>query len=76
MEIPNHILIPKHTKLNDKAKKALLEKYNISTKELPIILESDPAIAKLDAVAGNIIKSERKSPTAGTSYFYRVVATK
>ena len=68
-----HILIPKHTKLSDTQGEKLLETYNISLKELPRILKTDPSIISLDAKPGNIVKITRNSPTAGESIFYRVV---
>ena len=68
-----HILVPKHSKLNDKETKELLETYHITPQELPRILKKDPAIADLNAKPGDIIKIERESPTAGKSLFYRVV---
>ncbi len=68
-----HILIPKHSKLSDAQKEKLLEKYNISLKELPRILKTDPAIISLGAKQGDIIKITRKSQTAGEAVFYRVV---
>jgi len=71
--LDKHILIPKHNKLSDKQKEKLLEEYNISLKELPKILKSDPAIVSLNAKPGEIIKITRNSMTAGESIFYRVV---
>lgn len=68
-----HILIPKHSKLSDNQKEKLLEKYNISVKELPRILKTDPAIASLGAKPGDVTKIIRKSPTASEAIFYRVV---
>lgn len=68
-----HILIPKHSKLSDSQKEKLLEKYNISIKELPRILKTDPAIGSLDVKSGDVIKITRKSQTAGEAIFYRVV---
>ncbi len=68
-----HILIPKHSKLSDAQKEKLLEKYNISIKELPRILKADPAIISLNAKPGDVIKIARDSPTAGEAVFYRVV---
>ena len=68
-----HILIPKHSKLSEKDKKKLFERYNVGYKELPKILKTDSAIAHLDVKSGDIIKIERKSPTAGKSIFYRGV---
>lgn len=75
-EPTEHILVPKHTKLSDKEKEDLFKKYNITGRELPLILENDPAIAHMDIKPGDVIKIERKSPTAGTALFYRLVVTK
>lgn len=68
-----HLLIPKHIKLSETQKEKLLEKYNISVKELPKILKTDPAIISLNAKPGDVIKITRKSPTASEAAFYRVV---
>ena len=73
LNITNHILVPKHTKLGKKEYEDLLNKYNISLRQLPSILESDPAISHLDVNPDDIIKIERSSPTAKKSIFYRVV---
>jgi DNA-directed RNA polymerase subunit H len=68
-----HILMPKHVKLASKEKEKLLEKYNISLKELPRISKIDPAIASLNATPSDVIKIIRQSPTCGEAIFYRVV---
>ncbi len=73
IDVSKHILVPKHTKLNEKEKSELLKRYNSTSRELPKILKSDPAIADLDVSAGDVIKISRKSPTAGETLFYRVV---
>lgn len=72
--IKKHLLIPKHSKLSDKEKAHLLETYKVTIRELPKILIKDPAIADLDAKAGDIIEIKRNSPTAGETVFYRVVS--
>jgi len=69
-----HILIPKHEKLSAKHKKELLEKYNVSLKQLPRISKKDPAIQHLRADEGDIVKITRESKTAGSAIFYRVVS--
>lgn len=71
--IDKHILIPKQVKLSEKEKEKLLEKYNISLKEVPRILKTDPAIEILNVKPGDIIKIIRQSPTAGEAIFYRAV---
>ncbi len=73
-KVDKHILTPKHHKLGEKEKAQLLEKYHVTSKELPKILKTDSAIKELDAKLGDIIKIIRKSPTAGESSFYRVVS--
>ncbi len=72
-KIDKHTLIPKHSKLSDAQKEKLLEKYNISVKELPMILKTDSAIVSLAAKPGDVIKITRKSLTASEAEFYRVV---
>lgn len=71
--VDEHVLVPKHTKLGEKATKELLDKYNISVDQLPKILIKDAAIKNLDVKAGDVIKIERNSITAGKSTYYRLV---
>ena len=71
--VANHFLVPKHLKLSEEEKKELLEKLNISLKELPKIYNTDAAIQDLKAEAEDIIKITRNSKTAGESVYYRVV---
>jgi len=73
MDVSKHLLVPKHTKLSDAEKEKLLSNYTITIKELPKITQDDAAISSLNAKIGEIIKIERKSKTAGISYYYRVV---
>jgi len=71
--IKEHTLKPKHSVLNEKEKEALFSKYNITFTELPKILKKDAALKDLDVKEGDVIKITRKSPTAGTSFYYRGV---
>ena len=72
-KVDKHILTPKHYKLGEREKAQLLERYRVTSKELPKILKTDSAIKELDAKIGDVIKIVRNSPTAGESFFYRVV---
>jgi len=72
-KVDKHILTPKHSKLSEKEKAQLLERYHVTSKELPRILKTDSAIKGIDAKLGDVIKITRKSPTAGESIFYRVI---
>ena len=71
--IKKHRLVPKHTKMSEKAIKDLLKKYNILKTQLPKIFASDPVIKMLDAKVGDVIEIERDSPTSGKAKYYRVV---
>ena len=73
-KVDKHILTPKHSKLGEREKAQLLEKYHITSKELPKILKTDSAIKELDAKLGDVIKIIRKSQTAGDAVFYRAVS--
>ena len=73
-KVDKHILTPKHMKLGEREKTQLLEKYHVTSKEMPKILKTDSAIKEMDAKPGDIIKIVRISPTAGQSIFYRVVS--
>ena len=72
-KVADHILVPEHQKLNKEDTEKLLQKYNISVKELPKIGRKDPAVAHLNAQPGDVIRISRKSETSGTSTYYRVV---
>ena len=74
-DILDHSLIPKHTKLSSEEEKKFLEKNKFTKEHLPRVLIDDPAIQHLKAKSGDIIKIERESQTAGTTYFYRVVSS-
>jgi len=68
-----HELIPEHTKLSEKEKETIMNKYNLNFKDLPKILINDPAIKHLDIKEKDVIKIVRNSPTAGKTIFYRGV---
>lgn len=72
-DVTKHVLVPKHTKITDKELKELFEKYSLKLDDLPKINKADPAIAHLNLQDGDVVKVVRKSPTAGTSVFYRQV---
>ena len=74
--ILKHELVPKHVILNENEKKELIEKLKIKDVNLPKILTNDPVVKSIGAKEGDILKIVRKSPTAGTSIYYRIVVKK
>ena len=74
IDIKKHILVPKAQKLSEKEKDELLQKYRITTSELPRVLKHDPMLGGLGTKLGDVIKITRNSPTAGKTVFFRVVS--
>jgi len=72
-DVTKHVLVPKHTKLSEKERKELFEKFDIDESNLPRIKKSDPSIEHLDVKEGDIVKVIRISDTAGEVSFYRRV---
>ena len=72
-KVEDHILVPKHSKLSDNQKEELLKKYSITIKELPQININDPSIQDLSIKAGDVVKIERESATAGKVLYFRAV---
>ncbi|HDI73321.1 MAG: DNA-directed RNA polymerase subunit H [Candidatus Altiarchaeales archaeon] len=68
-----NIQVPKHEILKAEEAEKVLEFYKVTPDELPKIKRSDPALKGMKAEVGDIIKITRKSPTAGESFYYRVV---
>ncbi|MFH1972718.1 MAG: DNA-directed RNA polymerase subunit H [archaeon] len=73
-DVSTHYFVPKHEKLSEEDKLALLEQYNISEIQLPKIMKSDPAIQKFNPKSGDVIKITRISPTIGEAVYYRLVS--
>ena len=71
--VPDHVYVPKHEIISIQEAEKILEKYNCKPTELPLIFVTDPAILGLGVKPGDMIKITRKSPTAGTSLYYRYV---
>jgi len=72
--ITHHILVPKHTKMNDEEVKKLLSDLFIQNKfHLPLMLKSDPITRYLDLSSGDVCRITRYSPTSGQYFSYRVV---
>jgi DNA-directed RNA polymerase subunit H len=74
--ILNHELVPEHIILSKEEEKEILDKFKIRPENLPKILISDPVVKAIGAKEGDILKIIRKSKTAGTSLYYRVVVKK
>jgi DNA-directed RNA polymerase subunit H len=68
-----HELVPPHIIASDDEVKLVLDHYGIEKKQLPRIYRDDPAVKVLGARPGQIIRIERESPTAGVTFYYRLV---
>jgi DNA-directed RNA polymerase subunit H len=72
-DVFKHELVPKHILLSPDEAKSVLERYHIKPFQLPYVKSSDPAVRKIGAKPGDIVKVIRISQTAGESDFYRYV---
>jgi DNA-directed RNA polymerase subunit H len=73
VDIQKHVLVPKHTILSEAEAAELLEQFNITALQLPVISATDSIVKAIGAKAGQIVKIERESPTGKASYYRRVV---
>ncbi|MGB9675469.1 MAG: DNA-directed RNA polymerase subunit H [Candidatus Nanoarchaeia archaeon] len=72
IDVLKHFLVPEHQILTKEEVQALLERYNISPLQLPVLLSSDPIAKAIGAKPGDIVKIIRKSPTGKYPYYRRV----
>ncbi len=72
-DVSEHVLVPKHSRVSEKEKNEVFEKYKITLKELPRIFSSDPVVAELGMKEDDVVKIIRQSPTAGETVFFRRV---
>ncbi len=66
-------MVPEHILLTEDEVKALLEKYHVTTGQLPKIKTSDPVCKEINANAGDVVKIIRDSLIAGKALSYRLV---
>ncbi|MBN2127003.1 MAG: DNA-directed RNA polymerase subunit H [Candidatus Diapherotrites archaeon] len=72
-KVADHYLVPKHEIVSKERVPELLEKLGKSIDVLPKISAEDPAVIEIGAESGDILKISRKSPTAGETYYFRIV---
>jgi len=71
--ILNHVLVPKHTILNNEQVNDLKQKYNIiDNSNIPGISRFDPVAQVMGIRPKEIFEIERSSKTAITSKYYRI----
>lgn len=66
-----HLLVPVHEFASEEEIQSLVDKFSIDIKQLPKIVNTDPAVQLLGAKIGDVIKIIRDSPTAGRYVTYR-----
>jgi len=72
-DIMRHTLVPQHTIVSEEEAKELFKEYDLTTDQLPKILDTDSVAAFIEAKPGQIIKIVRKSHTAKRAVAYRFV---
>jgi DNA-directed RNA polymerase subunit H (RpoH/RPB5) len=69
----DHDLVPTHIIAEQSEVDLVLEHYKIKKTQLPRIYLSDPAARVLGARPGQVIRIQRESETAGSTFYYRLV---
>ena len=72
-KVTDHELVPKHEVLPPEEAIRVLKGLGVTPDKLPWIRASDPVAREIGAKPGDIIRIERKSPTAGKIVIYRFV---
>ena len=73
IDVFSNRLSPQYRIMQKEEVDKLLEKYNVSLKDLPKIKSNDPAVKQLCANEGEVIETKRKRATAGDYSYYRFV---
>lgn len=69
----DHDLVPKHQILTPEEKENVLKQYKVKPYQIPFLKTSDTIAIVIGAKAGDLLKIERKSQTAGEHTYYRYV---
>ncbi len=74
IDILKHVLVPKCSILSEEEKQKLLERFDISILQLPVISAKDPMTKAIGGKADDVVKIIRTGPPAGTMEYFRRVA--
>ncbi len=72
-DVKRHVLCSPHSLISEKEREEMLKRYKIAPEQLPKIRMKDAALEDLNVKAGDIIRVERRSITAGIVIAYRFV---
>ena len=71
--VMDHVHQPRFTVVDEREVAGIVQAYNMRNKvEMPRILTSDPVAMYLALKPGQVVRIERKSPSAGESVFWRM----
>lgn len=76
IDVMRHEFVPKHVLLTKDETIELLNKYKISLIDLPMVLNTDPAVFAVGGREGDVIKILRKSQTTHKEIEYYRYVTK
>ena len=72
VDVLSHVLLPDMGVLSGAEKSKVLNKFNVSENQVPVMLQTDPEAVALKAEPGSLIKITRKEET-GECVSYRIV---
>ena len=71
--VMDHELVPKHEVVPFNEAIKLLRELGVKPENLPWLRASDPVAREIGAKPGDVVRIERRSPTAGKVIVYRFV---
>jgi DNA-directed RNA polymerases I, II, and III subunit RPABC1 len=75
IDITQHQMVPRHTRLSRAERDAVLQKYAATTRHMPKILLTDPMARYLGLRQGDMVRIDRKMGNQGELPMYRVAAS-
>ena len=73
IDLNEHLLVPKHEILSEEERARVLEELQIEPSQLPKLRRTDPIIKLMNGKPGDIVRIQRRSQTAGTPIYYRLI---
>ncbi|CAL6015209.1 RNA_polymerase II subunit Rpb5a [Hexamita inflata] len=72
LNVTKHFLVPRHSVLTEEGKQQVLNKYQVTEKQMPIILSSDPIAKYLGLNSGQMVQISRESEQGGKYLNFRI----
>lgn len=73
IDLVSHELVPEHIPLSEEEGQTVMELYNVTKRQMPKMLSTDPVARYYNMKAGQVVRIIPPSYTAGKTVYYRMV---